>query len=84
MRESRGREGPAVALRARALEATGVARAVFTTRQGGVSAGPYRSLNLSYAVGDSRAAVDENRRRAAAVVGADPRRLVEAAARGSS
>lgn len=71
-------KGPAIVLRVRALEATGVARAVFTTRQGGVSAGPYRSLNLSYAVGDARASVDQNRRRAAAAVGADPRRLVEA------
>jgi purine-nucleoside/S-methyl-5'-thioadenosine phosphorylase / adenosine deaminase len=70
--------GPDGVLRARTLEATGVVRAAFTTRQGGVSAGPYRSLNLSYAVGDSRPAVARNRRLAAAAVGADPRRLVEA------
>jgi len=69
---------PAPALRARTLEATGLARAVFTTRQGGVSAGPRGSLNLSYAVGDRAAAVAENRRRAAAAVGAGPARLVEA------
>jgi purine-nucleoside/S-methyl-5'-thioadenosine phosphorylase / adenosine deaminase len=65
-------------LRARTLEAAGAARAVFTTRQGGTSGGPYRSFNLSYAVGDARPAVARNRRLAAAAVGADPRRLVEA------
>lgn len=70
--------GPALVLRARTIEATGAARAVFTTRQGGVSGGPYRSLNLSYAVGDARPAVDRNRRLAAAAVGAAPRGLVEA------
>ena len=70
--------GPALVLRAHALEATGIARAGFTTRQGGASGGPYRSLNLSYAVGDARAAVDRNRRLAAAAVEAEPGRLVEA------
>lgn len=78
MNRGPGGGGPAGVLRARALEATGVARAVFTTRQGGTSGGPYRSLNLSYAVGDARAAVDRNRRLAAAALGAEPRRLVEA------
>ena len=34
-----------------------------TTRQGGVSAGPYASLNLAAHVGDDPAAVEENRRR---------------------
>ncbi len=34
----------------------------FFTRQGGVSRGPYESLNLSFAVGDRRDAVVENRR----------------------
>jgi polyphenol oxidase len=41
-----------------------------TSRQGGVSAGPYESLNLGLHVGDSAAAVLENRRRAAAALGA--------------
>jgi len=41
-----------------------------TTRRGGVSAGPYASLNLSFNVGDEPVAVRENRRRAAAVLGA--------------
>jgi polyphenol oxidase len=35
----------------------------FFTRRGGVSAGPYRSLNLSFAVGDDPESVAENRRR---------------------
>ena len=69
---------PAAVLRARTLEATGVVRAVFTTRQGGASGGPYRSFNLSYAVGDRPPAVARNRLLAGAAVGADPRRLVEA------
>ena len=38
-------------------------RAVTTQRHGGVSAGPYDSLNLARHVGDRDAAVDENRRR---------------------
>ncbi len=44
-------------------------RAFFTTRAGGVSEGPYASLNLSYAVGDDAEAVDENRRRVEALAG---------------
>ncbi len=41
-----------------------------TTRRGGVSAGPYASLNLSLNVGDDPAHVLENRRRALAALGA--------------
>jgi hypothetical protein len=41
-----------------------------TTRSGGVSAGPYASLNLSLNVGDDPAHVLENRRRALAALGA--------------
>ncbi len=41
-----------------------------TTRRGGVSAGPYASLNLSLNVGDDPAHVLENRRRAVAALGA--------------
>lgn len=41
-------------------------RHALTTREGGVSAGPYAALNLGYHVGDVPAAVTENRRRAAA------------------
>jgi YfiH family protein len=42
-----------------------------TTRHGGVSQGPYESLNLGLHVGDKASNVIENRRRAAAVLGAD-------------
>ena len=60
------------------LEGTGLARAGFTTRRGGVSTGPYRSLNLSPAVGDEAEVVRANRLRLAAWLGMDPARLVEA------
>ncbi|MGH8204020.1 MAG: laccase domain-containing protein, partial [Steroidobacteraceae bacterium] len=50
------------------------ARAAMTTRAGGVSAAPYASLNLAAHVGDSNAAVAENRRRlrAALALPAEP------------
>lgn len=44
-------------------------RAAVTTRLGGVSAGPYASLNLGVHVGDEPAAVAENRRRLTAALG---------------
>lgn len=43
--------------------------AVVTTRHGGVSAGPYDSLNLGDHVGDDHEAVTENRRRVAEALG---------------
>jgi len=43
--------------------------AIVTTRHGGVSAGRYATLNLSFAVGDEAANVRENRGRAAAALG---------------
>lgn len=43
-----------------------------STRNGGVSQGPFESLNLGRSAGDSAAAVDENRRRFAAELGAAP------------
>ena len=46
------------------------ARHGFFTRQGGVSTGPYASLNASLSGGDDVAAVTENRRRVADVLGA--------------
>lgn len=52
-----------------ALETLGV-DVVVTGRSGGVSTGPFRSLNLGLHVGDDRAAVMENRRRAVAAIGA--------------
>jgi polyphenol oxidase len=53
-----------------ALEASGTDAAV-TVRGGGVSSGPYATLNLSLTVGDDPARVLENRRRLAAAFGAD-------------
>lgn len=44
-------------------------RALVSTRAGGVSAGPYGSLNLGDHVGDAAAAVAENRRRFSAAAG---------------
>jgi polyphenol oxidase len=54
-----------------ALDASGVDAAV-TARAGGVSSGPYESLNLSLSVGDDPGRVLENRRRLAAAFGAGP------------
>jgi polyphenol oxidase len=48
----------------------------FFTRQGGVSTGPYASLNCSLSSLDDRDAVLENRARAARALGADPVRLL--------
>lgn len=53
-----------------ALDGLGV-EAFVTTRAGGVSAGPYESLNIGLTVGDDPEAVLENRRRVAAAVGVD-------------
>jgi YfiH family protein len=57
-------------LRPFAFDGDGVT-AVVSTRHGGVSTGPYDSLNLGGHVGDDPAAVAENRRRLAAALGAD-------------
>ncbi len=46
--------------------------ALMTERAGGVSVGPYASLNIGTAVGDDPAAVAENRARVAAEMGARP------------
>jgi polyphenol oxidase len=54
-----------------ALDASGADAAV-TARGGGVSSGPYATLNLSLSVGDDPARVLENRRRLAAALGARP------------
>ena len=53
-------------------------RHAITTRAGGLSAGPYATMNLSFGVGDDPEAVAENRRRAVAAIGADVGRLVVA------
>jgi len=47
-----------------------------STRAGGLSEGPYASLNLGSSVGDQTARVDENRARFAEVLGFPQRRLV--------
>jgi polyphenol oxidase len=54
-----------------ALAASGADAAV-TARGGGVSSGPYASLNLSLSVGDDSTLVLENRRRLATALGASP------------
>lgn len=54
------------------------ASAVFSSRRGGVSTGPFATLNLALHVGDSLAAVEENRRRFAEAAGFDPRRVATA------
>jgi YfiH family protein len=53
-----------------ALDGRG-AEILVTTRDGGVSAGPYATLNLSFSVGDDPGAVRENRQRVAAARGAE-------------
>jgi YfiH family protein len=47
----------------------------FSTRLGGVSSGPYASLNLGRLTDDDPANVEENRRRLCAEIGADPDRV---------
>jgi YfiH family protein len=51
------------------------ALAVFSTRQGGVSAAPYDTLNLGLMTGDDPKSVNENRLRLAARVGVAPERV---------
>ncbi len=55
--------------------AEGLIHAVLT-RIGGVSQGPYATLNLGHTIGDDLAAVEENHRRALSALGLDPRRIV--------
>jgi YfiH family protein len=47
----------------------------FSTRRGGVSEGPFASLNLGLLTADEASNVEENRRRLCEWVGADPDRL---------
>ncbi|MDQ3890782.1 MAG: polyphenol oxidase family protein [Actinomycetota bacterium] len=53
-------------------DAPGPYRVAFSTRLGGVSEGPFESLNLGVLTGDEPKRVLENRRRLFAAVGADP------------
>ena len=52
------------------------ARAIFSTRQGGVSEGPYSSLNLGILTDDERDRVVENRVRLARAAAVDPEQVV--------
>lgn len=52
------------------------ARAIFSTRQGGVSEGPYRSLNLGILTEDAPARVTENRALVSQEAELDPERVV--------
>jgi YfiH family protein len=52
------------------------ARALFSTREGGVSVGPYRSLNLGILTDDEPARVTENRRRLARAARVEAARVV--------
>jgi len=56
-------------------DAAGPYDVVFSTRDGGVSEGPYASLNLGRLTGDDVERVDENRRRLCAEVGGSLDRL---------
>jgi YfiH family protein len=55
--------------------APGPYEVVFSTREGGVSEGPFASLNLGRKTADEPERVDENRRRLCAEVAADPEAL---------
>lgn len=56
----------------------GGARAAFSTRLGGASEAPFDSLNLGLLTDDAEDAVEENRRRLAAVLGFAPEQVVHA------
>jgi YfiH family protein len=56
-------------------DAPGPYEVVFTTRLGGISEGPYASLNLGRRTGDEVERVDENRKRACAGIGAGADKL---------
>src|SRR5437899_4925985 len=69
--------GERLFLTSRVLTAEGVVHG-FSVRTGGVSRGPYASLNLGRGMGDEPAAVDENLRRLAEAAGLDPRDFASA------
>jgi YfiH family protein len=64
-------------IRARRLSEAGFVHG-FSTREGGVSAPPFDTMNLARNVGDDPAAIDENHARFARAVGHDVARLAEA------
>lgn len=57
------------------LSETGVVRHGISTREGGVSEGIYRSMNLSFVCGDKEEHVIENYRRIGAAIGVSPDRM---------
>lgn len=65
------RQGEAEYLTFPLLEETGLVRHLFSTRLGGVSSGIFSTMNLSFTRGDEKAAVDENYRRIAGVLGCE-------------
>lgn len=70
------RQGAAEYLTFPLIEETGAVRHLFSTRLGGVSDGIFASMNLSYTRGDEKAAVDENYRRIAKMLGCEPEDIV--------
>ena len=73
-RDAELRDRAAAGAGARAVRLPG-ARVTFTTRQGGVSDGPYESLNLGILTADDPERVTENRHRAAAQAGVEAERV---------
>lgn len=63
-------------LRFPALDALGMVSHLFTTRLGGVSEGPFATMNLTLSRGDTKENVQENYRRIAAALGTTPDRMV--------
>ena len=59
------------------LEKCGFVRHAFSTRRGGVSEGPYDSLNLGAAKGEDPVRVEENRRRFFEAAGLASERVAE-------
>lgn len=68
---ARGDASPGAYCTVPSLGAAGI-RVAFTTRQGGISADPYRSLNLSFLSGDEPERVRANRARVLGELGASP------------
>ena len=58
------------------LEETGIAKQGFSTKLGGVSKGECATMNSSTTRGDDPEAVNENRRRLAAAIGVEERKMV--------
>lgn len=59
-----------------ALQDSGMVKHAFSTRMGGVSEGPFATMNFSFTRGDSPEAVRENYRRMAKALGVDLERMV--------